>query len=134
PDCTRSQIIVHKENGIMDSAREWLLAALVCLALAPVMAAQEVDRSPLSPVDAEPSCVFFDSCLPISTGPSSSGSQYSYCLARSAEGQKCQSVVTVYIKDSLCATGCNMCGSVTQSAACYCDQAKLETKGSCTYW
>lgn len=111
------------------------VATLLALAFTPAALGDELDRAVQNPVDGEPSCVFYDTCTPISSGPDSTGTKYSYCVARASLGQKCQSVVTIYAPPgNLCATGCNMCGSVTQSASCHCDQEKLETTGSCTYW
>jgi hypothetical protein len=89
---------------------------------------------PQNPTDAEPSCVFYDSCT-WDTGPTGTGTgTYAYCVARASRGQKCRDVVTVYIPNSACANGCNMCASVRFSAACECEDSSLKTTGSCTYW
>lgn len=68
------------------------------------------------------------------SGEQSGSGNYTYCLAKSTEGQQCQDVVTFYVEGTICASGCNRCASVKHSAGCSCDSRTLQVKGSCTYW
>lgn len=107
-------------------------ATVVAFVLLAPSAKAQTGREPLNPTDAEPSCVFYDTCT-WDTQPGGT-TAYSYCLARSSQGQKCQDVVEVVIPNSICATGCNMCASVNHSASCECNSASLKLTGNCTYW
>src|SRR5256885_291335 len=96
---------------------------LFCIAATLVMIA-----IPAAAQNSDPCGVFRDAnCVPIAEGSdgtsSGGGGNYSYCVARSSQGQKCQDVVTFTIPDSVCATGCEMCASVKFSASCSCDNA-----------
>ncbi len=83
----------------------------------------------LNPTDNQPSCVFYDSCT------WDTGGNYTYCVARSSQGQLCQDIVTFYSEPgTLCANGCNSCAGVKYSASCNCDAETHKTTGKCTYW
>jgi hypothetical protein len=63
------------------------------------------------------------------------GGTYTYCLARKANGQQCQDVVTFRTAPgTMCQTGCNLCASVNYSASCQCKDDTLVKSGTCTYW
>lgn len=120
-------------KGLRASSSLTIAAVMSLVLLAPRAHAQE-DRSPLQPADAQPSCVFYDSCTWDTGGTGGGGGNYSYCLARGSLDQRCQDVVTIYNENTVCATGCQMCASVKYSAGCQCDDEQKKTKGSCTYW
>lgn len=113
-----------------------LLVLLVLLCAALSVAAQTVEQ----PGDRTEPCFWYDtgSCFEDDDDSGSGGDPsvtgYSYCVAKKSAGEECQSVVTVYIPNSACATGCRLCAGVTHSASCQCDSETLKVSGRCTYW